>query len=384
MEESIVAKRALGNGRWDRALKKKMVELSVADNYDDAKHEWIATGEVWWPNLANCPDWAANHRNSCLCGHRIVYHFEILNTETGVRECVGSDHINSYLILREISERTGIAEDEITEEMIQEWIDVRVTALKSTAWWEQHGEQFTSWFEELREYDLRVNVRESGYEWDREMRMKIPKTKLRKRAENQFGSNNYKMASIVWRWNHPDNPKNQRDKHGYPNERLWNDIQLFYIQLQEHKAKVAEEDAKRQQRSDFLAKYDAEEAERAEQRRIKASENRVIANSMRQENTQGEFEQMCEYYGIAPFTSAAASNDWEARFLTDIRQKLMKGNNLSDRQLQILKRIVEGGERMATRKQMSYLHHLGYDGEDTLTFNAASDMINEILNRDDE
>ena len=46
--ENIVAKRRLGDGRWDRALKRKMVELSVADNYDDAKHEWLATGNVWW------------------------------------------------------------------------------------------------------------------------------------------------------------------------------------------------------------------------------------------------------------------------------------------------------------------------------------------------
>jgi hypothetical protein len=29
------AKRALGNGRWDRVLKTNMVALSKADNYDD-------------------------------------------------------------------------------------------------------------------------------------------------------------------------------------------------------------------------------------------------------------------------------------------------------------------------------------------------------------
>ena len=45
------AKRNLGDGRWDKILKKKMVELSVADNYDEAKYEWKATGEVWWQVL---------------------------------------------------------------------------------------------------------------------------------------------------------------------------------------------------------------------------------------------------------------------------------------------------------------------------------------------
>ena len=33
-----------------------MVELSNADNYDDAKHEWIATGEVWWDQVGDIED----------------------------------------------------------------------------------------------------------------------------------------------------------------------------------------------------------------------------------------------------------------------------------------------------------------------------------------
>jgi len=41
-------KRGLGEGRWDRKLKQEMVRLSSADNYEDAKHEWTATGEIWW------------------------------------------------------------------------------------------------------------------------------------------------------------------------------------------------------------------------------------------------------------------------------------------------------------------------------------------------
>lgn len=43
MRDDIVAKRALGNGRWDKKLKANMVELSIADNYDEAKLEWTAT-----------------------------------------------------------------------------------------------------------------------------------------------------------------------------------------------------------------------------------------------------------------------------------------------------------------------------------------------------
>ncbi len=60
----ITAKRELGNGRWDRKLRENMVNLSLADNYDDAKHEWIATGAVWWQGIGtHRPDWALNHPN---------------------------------------------------------------------------------------------------------------------------------------------------------------------------------------------------------------------------------------------------------------------------------------------------------------------------------
>ena len=58
--------RQLGNGRWDRKLIENMVILSKADNYDDAKHEWIATGEVWWSELGDPPEWAKKHIRKCF------------------------------------------------------------------------------------------------------------------------------------------------------------------------------------------------------------------------------------------------------------------------------------------------------------------------------
>ena len=97
------AKRELGEGRWDKILKRKLTELSVSDNYEEAKHEWIATGDVWWSGNSEQPDWVT-HSGSCLCGHIVVYHFQILNTENNTIECVGSDHINTYLIMRAIAE----------------------------------------------------------------------------------------------------------------------------------------------------------------------------------------------------------------------------------------------------------------------------------------
>ena len=46
--EEIMPRRALGEGHWDKRLKQRMTELSVADNYDDCKHEWIVTENVWY------------------------------------------------------------------------------------------------------------------------------------------------------------------------------------------------------------------------------------------------------------------------------------------------------------------------------------------------
>ena len=125
-DDRITAKRELGEGRWDKILKRKMTELSVSDDYNEAKHEWVATGNVWWSGMGGepRPHWAMEHPDQCLCTHRIVYHFEILNTENQIRECVGSDHINTYLIIRALSEEKNIPQDAITEDMIQEWIDL--------------------------------------------------------------------------------------------------------------------------------------------------------------------------------------------------------------------------------------------------------------------
>lgn len=60
-------RRTLGTGHWDKKLMRNMVDLSEADNYEDAKHEWIATGKVWWTGLGDeIPNYVKPHRNYCL------------------------------------------------------------------------------------------------------------------------------------------------------------------------------------------------------------------------------------------------------------------------------------------------------------------------------
>lgn len=364
-QDYVTAKRELGNGRWDKKLRENMTALSVADNYDDAKHEWIATGEVWWQGIGTPrPAWAENHPNKCLCEHHIVYHFEIHNTETDVRECVGSDHINSYMILRAIVEETGINPEAITEDMIQEWIDVRVSALIKDAWWRHNGEDFERTFNEIKELDLRVNVRRSGRKvYDQSLGVTIDETKIRKKGSGRPGSMDYEMASIVWRWNHPDNPKAQIHTRGYPNEKLITDMDIFHMLIDRHRATVAAED------------------EAIETQQLKNEEYRkqiAIRNSVLREKKEHEFHDACEYFDIPVFNPEMGINQWEKRFLTDMESRVIRRRDLSPRQVTKLKTIISRYNDKPTERQVNYLRSLGYEGNtEELTKGQVSKLIDE-------
>ncbi len=384
--EDFLTKRKLGDGRWDKILKKNLVARSVANNYDDAKYEWIVTGNVWYiPTRDNAlhvlPEVHHTHPHKCLCTHKIVWHFEIENTENGNRDIVGSEHIESYMIIREL-EKQGIKAEFITEKMIEDWINEKVKSLKAQWWWDLHGEQFEEMFDAVKEYDLRVNVRNKGYEYDSEIRMRVPKNVIKKTATGTFGGANYKMASIVWRWNHPDNAKAQINTRGYPNERLWNDIQFFFVMLENHKAKLAEQDAKREKLIAHIAEQDKARAEKLAEKMAKIEQAQEITDDI----SASDFAGMCDYYGIVMFDETMGKNDWENGFLRDMKTRMNDGKDLTEKQLNVLRRILTGGERLATVKQVRYMLHLGYEGEtDNLTAADASRIIDELIrNRGDD
>ena len=52
----IKHKRKLGTGRYDRKFIERMIDLYVADNYEDAAKAWIATGNVYWGDI-DVPSW---------------------------------------------------------------------------------------------------------------------------------------------------------------------------------------------------------------------------------------------------------------------------------------------------------------------------------------
>ena len=376
-------KRELGNGRWDKILKRKMTELSVSDDFDEAKHEWVATGKVWWRGCGEeRPHWAMEHPDQCLCTHNIVYHFEIHNTENHIRECVGSDHINSYLIIRAIEEEQNISREAITEEMIEEWVKVNVATMKKNAWWNNNGERFESMFNEVKDLDLRVNVRTKGNYYDPKVKKYVPKTVIRKTSSGQYGSALYKMGSIVWRWNHPDNPKAQIHKRGYPTEKLMNDLSLFFALLQQHKDKTEAEDKEYQDRVIEVQKQVAllKEQNVANQRRI--AENRVLAEEMRTNTEDAEFAENCKRYGLLPFSEESASNDWERKFLRSVRSWILSDREPTTAQVATLEKIINSERDFvsATDKQCAFLLKLGFDGDiSKLSKRQASNEIDNLL-----
>jgi hypothetical protein len=404
-----MVRRDLGTGRWDKILIRKMTALSVADNYNEAKEEWLATGQVWWVGNGEKPDWVEESQmgfGKCLCGHNIVYHFEIVNTENGIVECVGSDHINSYLIMKQIAQETQIDIELVTDEQVERWITQRVGSMKAEAWWAENGASFEMMFNKVKEIDVRFNTRRDSKNnfYDPKVKRYVLARKLRKKAEGWYAEDSYKMASIVWRWNHPDNSRAQINTRGYPNDRLMKDLALYFVksdpliarmnrekaEREERMAEVVEErrlegirlaevqagrDARREMvwvQGNFMSpeamvnakenrlrqtqRNELEQKRRAEHLRLQAIDEKEMLESKTE-----TFENMCEYYGIPVFDESFAGNTWEREFLVSIKKQLNFQKELTERQLRTCKEIFDDGE--PTEKQVKYLKDLGYEGE---------------------
>ena len=408
-----MVRRVLGEGRWDKILKRRMTELSVADNYNDAKEEWLATGQVWWAGNGEMPNWVANASNgagNCLCGHNVVYHFEIVNTENGTTECVGSDHINSYLIMRQIAEDMNVEVDTITDEQVQEWIKVRVGSMKEEAWWAENGDNFRMMFNKIKELDLWENVHTKDPYYCGKHRMTLYRKTLRKKSSGAFGSPHYRMASIVWRWNHPDNPKAQVNTTGIPSDKVMQDLALLFVlsdgkikAMNEEKARLKEaelatiafdEEQRRRREARHAERLERErlrqeqwererparearEALERERRRIAQEKQKEIKNANNIANLSSRnfaFEEQCMYYNIPVFDISFATNDWEIEFLSGMKKTLTNKQMPSNRQVMKLRELLTNPP---TEKQIKFLRDLGYEGEiPTKLF--ASRKINEL------
>jgi len=355
-------------------LTSKLLALSKSDDYEEAKLEWRITGNVWRENTVNndkLRSHSCGHPNKCLCGHPIVYHFEIENTLTNVKEIVGSTCIGNWMILRHMSEKLNIPKETITEEMIENWKQEAVQSLVKEAYWKtSKGKAFTFMFNKCKDLDLRINVRNTGKTYfDKTLQKFVNKTEIRKRSSGEYGIDNYEMASIVWRWNHPDNPKAQIRTTGYPNEKLFSDLSLFNMKISEHLEKIEKEDMEFNARLEVL--QDAT-----------PKFSRALSESILQSKEDREFKRLCESKAIPYFDMSFASNDWEADFIKRMRLRITEGQAVSKKQSDVLVRIVNQRKEMATEKQINYLKTLGYKGDFALlTKNSASKEIDNMIKK---
>tara|TARA_R110002050_G_scaffold11800_5_gene39371 strand:- start:4619 stop:5632 length:1014 start_codon:yes stop_codon:yes gene_type:complete len=301
-------------------LTDKLLALSNSNDYEEAKKEWRITGNVWKHGINEesrlgfrVRDHVSGHPNACLCGHKIVYHFEIENTENQTKEIVGSTCINNWMVLRHMEEKLKIDRRTITDKMIEEWKANAVHALIKDAWWEENGEEFTNTFDEIKELDLRINVKKTGKTyWEESVKDYRPETFIRKSSNGLYGTPTYEMASIVWRWNHPDNPRRQRDsKRGTPNDKLMEDLVLFKINMQKHLDIVNRIDSIDSNRIIHLGNVDSYITRKL----VTVNDNDL---------DQQKFLQGCKVFGIRPFTTGEAVNSWERRFLRDMRRRVVR------------------------------------------------------------
>tara|TARA_R110002167_G_scaffold180250_2_gene380467 strand:- start:225 stop:1223 length:999 start_codon:yes stop_codon:yes gene_type:complete len=310
-------------------LTSKLLALSTADDYEEAKLEWRITGNVWRKSAGHIPDHPSGHNNFCLCGHPIVYHFEIENTKTSTLEIVGSSCISNWMVLRHMSEKLKIDKRTITEKMIEEWKQTAVQTLIKDSWWNENGVDFIKEFKSIADLDLRINVKHTDKKyWDETFKEYRPQTFIRKSSNGTFGHPDYEMASIVWRWNHPDNKKCQKDsRRGIPNERLLNDMSLFYLNIKNIVERVSIEHNIDATRIRNLGNID---------RHITEQILKVNSNDLE----QLEFLRGCIHFGIRPFTTGEATTSWERRFLRDMRRYVREQRRPSMKQIETLIKIL--------------------------------------------
>jgi len=270
------------------------------------------------------PEHLAKHPHYCICGHEIAWHFEIENTENGNLEILGSEHITNWMIIRHLIENKGLNPDTITEELIQEWLKEAVKSMKAEWWWNEYGDEWEELFNEVKELDLRVNVRNKGNRYSHATRRYEPQYVIAKTKSGSLGN----MASVVWRWNHPNNPRKQIETRGYPNEKLWRDVQLLFAKKERFARMMDNKDEERQARMEYInpTKIIAKD--------IKAS---VYLN-----RASEAIEEALALYDLPLFSVEDGRNDWEKRFIESIINQVMIGKELSEKQLNKIMQIVGG------------------------------------------
>ncbi len=328
-------------GSLNKALIDRLTKESVSDNWEEAKHEWKATGNTWYIPLRDSYSdrlptvHQAKHPHYCICGHEIAWHFEIENTENGELEILGSEHITNWMIIRHLVENKGLNPETITEELIQEWLKEAVKTMKAEWWWNEYGEEWEEMFNEVKELDLRVNVRVKGKKYSRQTRRYEPTYVIAKTKQGSLG----RMASVVWRWNHPHNSRKQIETRGYPNEKLWRDVQLLFAKKERFTKMMDDKDEEKAARIAYLNP-------------IKEIAKTIRATTYEQEANE-KFTEALALYDLPYFSIEDGKNAWENNFLVSIRQQITDGKELSLKQLNVVMKIVKRKENGENNERQS-------------------------------
>jgi hypothetical protein len=381
------------SGAFNVALKENLTALSVADDWSEARKEWKATGNVWYIPMNDeaaevLPEpHKSSHPHYCICGHPIAWHFEIENSENGRIEIVGSEHIGFWMIVRHLIENLDMPEDMVTEERVKEWITEAVKSMKAEWWWKTNGEQFEEWFDEIKELDLIINTRKGKNYWDIDTGRHEHQLLMRKKSEGTIGTPDYQMASIVWRWNHPDNKKTaQINTRGYPNDRLWNDLMIFYFNREKHQNTFNEANVEREERIAHIIEERRQMEERRKREQEEWKERQRIQNierTRREEELQQRrdvaLENFCRENEINEFSAETGRNDWEQSFLGEMIYKINNLQNISEKQRKRIIKIINREDDKATEKQLAYIRKLGGTPDKYMTKRKASEVITELL-----
>ena len=113
--------------------------------------------------------------------------------------------------------------------------------------------------------------------------------------------------------------------------------------------------------------------------------NLPLLNPARKQKEQERFEVSCDYYGWRTFDETDGINDWERRFLTDMRNRILQNYEPTESQAEQLNRIINRNDKPASEKQLAYVVALGYK-EDTseMTSRQVSIIIDKLKGEQNE
>jgi len=259
--------------------------------------------------------------------------------------------------------------------------------MKAEWWWKTNGEQFEEWFDEIKELDLIINTRKGKNYWDIDTGRHEHQLLMRKKSEGTIGTPDYQMASIVWRWNHPDNKKTaQINTRGYPNDRLWNDLMIFYFNREKHQNTFNEANVEREERIAHIIEERRQMEERRKREQEEWKERQRIQNierTRREEELQQRrdvaLENFCRENEINEFSAETGRNDWEQSFLGEMIYKINNLQNISEKQRKRIIKIINREDDKATEKQLAYIRKLGGTPDKYMTKRKASEVITELL-----